>query len=199
MIGITGLSCSGKTTLARCLAQTLPGTTTLLSLDSYYRDFARLPPAEKARINFDAPAALDLELLTGDLEKLARGEGVERPVYLFPTHARAARTERVEPGDCLIVEGLFALYWARIRRLYRARVFVEAADRICLERRLARDMAERGRTRESILNQYASQVRPMGERHVLPTRGVADVVVDGQAPVEEGVAAVCAYLHGKPS
>ena len=187
LIGIAGPSCSGKTTLARCLADALPGRSTLLSLDSYYRDFANLPSREKARFNFDAPEALDLDLLAQNLEALARGEAVEKPVYLFPTHSRAPQGERVKPGDHVIVEGLFALYWERSRRLYQVCIFVEAGDQLCLERRLERDTTERGRTHQSILEQYEKQVRPMSARHVRPTTRFADLVLRGDAPLEDAL------------
>lgn len=187
LIGIAGPSCSGKTTLARRLTDALSGRNILLSLDSYYRDFASLPPQQKARFNFDAPEALDLDLLAQNLEALARGEAVEKPVYLFPTHSRAPKGERVKPGDHIIVEGLFALYWERIRRLYQIGIFVEAGDQLCLERRLERDTAERGRTRQSILEQYEKQVRPMYERHVRPTACLADLVLHGDAPIEDAL------------
>jgi len=198
ILGIAGPSCSGKTTLARSLADTLPGDNLVLSLDSYYRDFASLPAAEKAGFNFDAPEALDLDLLHPHLQTLARGTGVEQPVYEFATHGRAPRGEWVEPGDYVIVEGLFALYWPQLRGLYRAAFFVQTDDALCLERRLARDVAERGRTRASVVAQYRSQVRPMCQRFVLPTRIHADQVVDGSLPVAESTIALLAFLQSLP-
>ena len=198
LLGIAGPSCSGKTTLARFLADTLPGDNLVLSFDSYYRDFASLPPAEKAGFNFDAPQALDLELLHRHLQTLARGTGIERPVYEFATHSRATRGEWIEPDNYVIVEGLFALYWPQLRRLYRAAIFVQTDDSLCLERRLARDVAERGRTRTSVIAQYQSQVRPMCQRFVLPTRICADLVVDGAVPVGVSAAAVLVHLDSLP-
>lgn len=184
LIAIVGPSCSGKTTLARHLAGHLPGGVLLLSLDSYYRDLARLPLGERHHFNFDEPAALDLPLLLGNLEGLAQGLAVDKPVYLFPEHVRAPQPQRVEPTPWIIIEGLFALYWEEVRRLCHTRIFVEAPDNLCLERRLARDTVERGRTRESILEQYTRQVRPMCQQHLLPTRAFADLVLDGTLPVE---------------
>lgn len=193
VIGLAGPSGAGKTTLARCLAAQLSGAS-ILSLDSYYRDYARLSPGEKARFNFDAPEAMDHLLLAAHLGDLARGQAVEKPVYDFATHSRLARTEIFRPGNALIVEGLFALYWEEIRVLYDLSVFIDADDDLCLERRLARDLAERGRTRESVLEQYRTQVRPMAERHVRPTARFADVMVSGQAPVEEMASLLIARL-----
>lgn len=195
VLGIAGPSCSGKTTLARFLADSLPGDNLVLSFDSYYRDFAHLSPAEKTGFNFDAPEALDLELLHQHLQTLARGAGIDCPVYQFATHSRAPRGEWVEPGDHVIVEGLFALYWSQLRDLYRASIFVQTSDSLCLERRLSRDVAERGRTRASVLAQYQSQVRPMCQRFVLPTRIHADQVADGAVPVAESGATLLAFLQ----
>jgi uridine kinase len=194
LIGVAGPSCSGKTSLASLLAQQLPSPTAVFSFDSYYRDFAGLPTAEKARFNFDAPEALDDELLIRHLESLARGESVELPIYRFDTHSRAAECEHLEPGRYIVVEGLFALHWRRLRHLYSLSVFVRADDRLCLERRLARDMAERGRTRASVLSQYEEQVRPMSHRYVLPSRQHADLVVDGAAPIAESATVVLREL-----
>ncbi|MBT4503940.1 MAG: uridine kinase [Gemmatimonadetes bacterium] len=194
LIGVAGPSCSGKTTLARLLAQRLPGPTTIFSFDSYYRDFANLPTAAKARFNFDAPEALDSELLIRQLESLARGESIERPIYRFETHSRAAECEHLDPGRHIVVEGLFALHWERLRPLYSLSVFVRADDRLCLERRLTRDVAERGRTQKSVLSQYEEQVRPMSHRYVLPSQKYADLVVDGGAPIAESTAAVLSKL-----
>ena len=195
LLGIAGPSCSGKTTLARFLAAALPGENLVLSLDSYYRDFAHLSPAEKTGFNFDAPEALDLELLYQHLQTLVRGTGIDRPVYQFATHSRAPRGEWVEPGDHVIVEGLFALYWPQLRGLYRASIFVQASDSLCLQRRLSRDVAERGRSRASVLAQYQTQVHPMCQRFVLPTRTHADQIADGAVPVAESGAALLAFLQ----
>ena len=195
MIGIAGPSCSGKTSLAQYLTALLPGRTTILSLDSYYRDLSHLPLAARHRFNFDAPQALDHGLLTRNLEDLAQGRAAEKPVYQFPEHMRAPRGERVESGEYVIVEGLFALYWEKIRALFHTKVFVDASAQVCLARRQDRDVRERGRTPESVLTQYTETVRPMCDRYVRPTRELADLVVSGQEPVESSAAAVLAHVE----
>jgi len=184
LLAIAGPSCAGKSTLARYLSAHLPGGSLLLSLDSYYRDLAQLPLEERHHFNFDEPAALDLPLLLGNLEGLTQGRAVDKPVYLFPEHVRAPLPQRVEPAPWIIAEGLYALYWEEVRRLCHTRIFVEAPDALCLDRRLARDTVERGRSRDSILEQYHHQVRPMCEQHLLPTRAFADLVLDGTQLVE---------------
>jgi uridine kinase len=195
LLAIAGPSCAGKTTLARHLGVYLPGGALLLSLDSYYRDLAVLPPQERHHFNFDEPAALDLPLLLDNLEGLAQGRTVAKPIYLFPEHVRAAQPQRVAPAPWIILEGLYALYWEKVRRLCHTRIFVEAPDDLCLERRLARDTVERGRTRASILEQYTRQVRPMCQQHLLPTRAFADLVLDGTQPAETMAAPLRVHLE----
>ncbi len=178
LIAVAGPSCSGKSTLARRLAADLGGV--VLPVDAYYKDLSHLPPEERAQVNFDSPEAIDREALAEAVRRLAGGQPIERPVYDFRTHTRTDRRERVPAAPVIVLEGLFALCWEEIRELCHLRVFVELEDRLCLERRLRRDTAERGRTAESVIRQYEESVRPMAERHVLPTRRFADVIVDGR-------------------
>ena len=166
----------------------------MLSLDAYYRDLADLSLAERVRVNFDAPEAMDHLRLAADLRQLAAGHRVEIPVYDFATHTRQANQQSITPTDFLLVEGLFALYWPDINALYHLRLFVTAADELCLERRLARDRVERGRSLASIRAQYQNQVRPMYRRHIQPTARYADLILDGSTPTEEQVASVLAAL-----
>lgn len=195
LIGIAGPSCSGKTELARRLQPVLPGESLILALDSYYRDLAHLPLEERARSNFDEPEALEASLLAEHIEALAAGREISKPVYSFEQHIRAPYTTRVVPGDFVLLEGLFALYWPGIRQRFSTKVFVQVRDEVALERRIERDQRERGRTRDSVLLQYASTVRPMCEKYLLPTRQFADVVVDGEGRIEESVDAVLEHVR----
>jgi len=192
LIGIAGPSGSGKTELARALAEALGAP--ILSLDSYYRDLARLPFEERARANFDVPEAIEHELLFAHLGALAGGGTVEIPDYDFTRHSRTDRTETVRAGAFGVLEGLWALYWEDIRRLLGTKVYVDAPDEVCFERRLARDLRERGRSAESVVAQYAATTRPMARRYVLPARQWADVVVSGVEPVERSAAALRAEV-----
>ena len=187
------MSCSGKTTLARALGQILPGAA-LLPLDAYYRDLSELSPQARAASNFDAPAALDFPLLLAQLQALARGRAVEHPRYDFTTHTRRPDTQHLFPPAYLLVEGLFALYWPEIRALYQLAVFVEAPHQLCLQRRLQRDVAERGRIPQTVRHQYQSHVRPMAEKYILPTRRHATLSVDGAAPDIHTAAHICTLL-----
>jgi uridine kinase len=196
LVGIAGPSGSGKSAVAQALCQRLPGAAGILPVDAYYRDLGALAPADRASVNFDHPEAIDHERLVGDLGRLAGGEAVARPVYRFATHTRAPETARVEPTPFSVVEGILTLHWEAIRRLLHTAVFVDLADEACLARRLARDVAERGRTAEAVRAQYAETVRPMRERYVMPTRRFADLVVSGAAPLDESVGRILAHIGG---
>ena len=193
LIAIAGPSGSGKTELARRLAAVLPAP--ILSLDSYYRDAAHLRFVDRARINFDEPRSLDHELLAEQLAALSEGAEIAVPVYDFTHHVRTAEVHRMRGGEFVIVEGIFALYWEDVRKLARTKVYVDVADEICLARRLARDVRERGRSPQSVIEQYTATVRPMAELYVHPTRRFADVVAGGCDPVEQLADAVLAHVE----
>jgi len=183
MLAVAGASGSGKTTLAAELARTLGGLH--FSLDTYYRDLSHLPLAERASQNFDAPAMIDLPLLTEHLQALARGEQIERPLYSFAEYIRFPdRTESIHPGSIVVVEGLFSLYFPQLRPLYQFSIFVDTADDVCYARRLKRDMQERGRSPESVRLQYDATVRPCGIAFVRPLIDFADLVLDGADPLD---------------
>lgn len=188
IIGIAGASCSGKTELAQRLAQSLGAT--VCTLDSYYRDLSHLAPRERARQNFDIPGALDHELLCKQVSALARGETIEKPVYDFTRHVRSAETEILTPCGTVILEGLFTLHWEQLRSLLSLKVFIEASDSICMERRMERDVRERGRTPESVREQFTATVQPMTDLHIRPTQAFADIVLNGDHSPEQGYVAV---------
>ncbi len=188
LIGIAGPSCAGKSELAGRLASVLGAP--ILPLDCYYRDLSHLSPEQRAAVNFDVPEALDEELLARDVALLASGASVERPLYDFTRHVRLPQREPLRPGRFLIIEGLFALYWEAVRERLSLKLFVDAPDAVCFQRRLERDVRERGRTPESVRRQYEQSVRPMAERYILPTRRFADLVLAGTDPPERWLAAV---------
>jgi uridine kinase len=193
LIGIAGPSGSGKTELSRRLAAMLPAQ--IVTVDSYYREMADSPLERRALTNFDAPEAIDHDLLIRQLSMIAAGREVAMPVYDFTRHTRAAHTRRLRPREFVIVEGLFALYWKDVRDLLRTKVYIAAEDQVCYERRLRRDVRERGRSEESVLLQYATTVRPMAARHVLPTRAHADVVTSGTDSLARSAALVLAHVE----
>ena len=195
MIGVAGPSCSGKTVLAKELKRRLSAETIVIGMDSYYRDLSALDPADREKHNFDAPESLDWELLTAQMQSLAQGIEIEKPVYGFSTHTRTDRTEKLVPREFVVIEGLFALYNGEVRKLLGTKVFIEAGDEVCLERRIERDMRERRRTRESVIAQYDGTVRPMYLRHVYPTSSHADIIVSGEDALKNSAASVIAHIR----
>lgn len=194
IIGIAGPSSSGKTELSRQLAGRLPGTS-IVSLDSYYRGMEEIPLVERKKVNFDHPDALDWELLHEHLRDIADGKAFEEPVYSFADYARTAETRRIEPSEFVIVEGLFVLYWPELRGMLDTKIYVLTDPEVCFARRLSRDVAERGRTPESVRDQYERTVRPSAEWFVNPTRKFADMTVSGEEPLAHSTATVIESLH----
>jgi uridine kinase len=193
-MGIAGCSGSGKTTLDAELARTLDGIH--FPLDHYYRDLAHLPMAERTRQNFDDPALIESSLLAEHVAALARGEAIERPLYDFATYTRIlGATETVHPGRLLIVEGLFALVYAELLPIYHLRVYVDAPDEVCFERRMRRDVEERGRTPESVKERYEATVRPSSIACVRPSAAHADLTVDGTGALDWKVERVLGELN----
>ena len=199
IIAIAGPSCAGKTELSKALALKLSAS--VLVLDSYYRDLTALAPAQRARVNFDSPDALDHELLIEQVQCLSHGGAVQGPVYNFATHTRDPHGQRFTASPVLIVEGIFALYWRELRQLADTKIFVDAPDEVCFRRRKLRDIAERGRTLESVIAQFQETVQPMAARFVRPTAAYADLVLSGEQSlsrsVERALAHVCDNLPGE--
>jgi uridine kinase len=193
---VAGCSGSGKTTLAEELARVLGGIN--FPLDNYYRDLSHLDPAERARTNFDDPATIESALLAEHVAALARGRAIERPLYDFATHTRVrGRTETVEPAPFVIVEGIFALCYAELLPIYNLRVYVDAPDGLCYERRLKRDVVDRGRTPESVREQYEATVRPSADEWVRPSAANADLIVDGTLELDWKVEMVVGRLKSR--
>lgn len=196
VLGIAGASGSGKTTLAVELARELDGFH--FPLDNYYRDLAHLPQPERALANFDDPAMIESPLLAAHVAALARGEAIERPLYDFSHHIRVPeQTETVGAAAFLLVEGLFALHYPELLPLYHLRVYVDTPDDVCFARRLRRDMEERGRTAESVRQQYEAAVRPSSIQYVRPSAANADLTVDGTAALDWKVEQVRAALRDR--
>lgn len=201
LIGIAGGSGSGKTTLAENLAAALPGQVLILPHDAYYRDRSDVPRAQRERLNFDEPAALDNHLYAADLRRLRDGFPIECPEYDFATHTRRGRTLHLEPRPVVIGEGALLFAIPELRDLFLLRVFVDTPEELRLRRRLERDLAERGRDPASIEVQFAASVRPMHDLYVEPTRHCAHVVVpEGgmDREVVHGLARRIAGLQSQP-
>jgi uridine kinase len=178
IIGIAGGSGSGKSTVARNVAQALHAeSVAFIDMDAYYRDHAHLPLADRRKVNWDHPDAFDWELLVGQLERLQAGEAIEKPVYDFVSHTRSSRTVVVPPAQVVVIDGILLFSEAPVRDLCDVKVFVDADADIRLIRRIRRDIKKRGRPIDEILEQYLTTVQPMHLQFVEPSKRYADVIV----------------------
>jgi uridine kinase len=178
VVGIAGGTGSGKTTVAQRLANAMPpGRCATIEHDAYYRDQGHLAPDERAAINYDHPSALESALLAAHLRELRAGRAVEVPIYDFATHTRRRETRPVAPARVILVEGILVFSEPALREQMDIKLFVDTDPDIRLMRRIRRDLEERGRTFQSVRDQYYATVRPMHIEHVEPTRRWADLII----------------------
>ena len=178
VVGIAGGTGSGKTTVAHKLAAAMPpGRCVTIEHDAYYRDQSRLPIEERALINYDHPASLESALLAEHLRALRDGRAVDVPIYDFATHTRQTDTRRVAPAPIIIVEGILVFADPALREQMDVKIFVDTDPDIRLMRRIRRDLEVRGRTFQSVRDQYYATVRPMHIEYVEPTKRWADLIV----------------------
>lgn len=180
IIGISGASGSGKTTASKKIIASLDIENTLLiSQDSYYKDLNHLSFEQRHNQNFDHPDALDLRLLEAHIKSLRTGIAIDQPIYDFGNHSRQNETNKIFPKKIIIIEGTLVLSQDFLRALYDMSVYVDINQEKCLERRIIRDLQERGRSKESVLDQYEKTVKPMFEKFILPGKLHADLVIPG--------------------
>lgn len=178
VIGVAGGSGSGKSTVTReVLASVGPGMTTVLMQDNYYRDQSAMARDERRKTNYDHPHAFDWPLMVAQLQALCRGESIAMPQYDFTQDNRAPETLTVHSAPVIVIEGLFALFDAELCKSMSLKIFVDTAADVRFIRRLQRDMAERGRSAESVIHQYLETVRPMHKQFIEPTKRNADVIL----------------------
>ncbi|MFP9100646.1 uridine kinase [Flavobacterium sp. RHBU_24] len=178
VIGIAGGTGSGKTTVVHQIMNQLPETEVgVLSQDHYYRATTDLSYEERAKINFDHPRSIDFELLYEHLKDLKEGKAIDQPVYSFVTHNRVDDTIHTHPRKVMIVEGILILADKKLRELFDIKIFVHADPDERLIRRLKRDIAERGRDMEEVLNRYQNTLKPMHEQFIEPTKAFADIII----------------------
>ena len=178
IIGIGGGSGSGKSTVARKIAEALtPASVAFMDMDAYYKHHTELTLDERRHLNWDHPEAFDLDLLASQLDALARGEAVEKPVYDFVSHLRDERTVQIPPADVVVIDGILLFVDPRVRDRCDVKIFVDADADVRLIRRIRRDMAKRGRPLEEILEQYLTTVQPMHLQFVEPSKRYADIIV----------------------
>jgi uridine kinase len=196
IIGIAGCSGSGKTTLARELATQLDGT--VFPLDLYYRDLSRFPLDARSMQNFDHPDSLESELFIEHVRELRLGHTIQRPVYDFSHHTRVPNAfEPVAPSRVIIVEGILALHYDDLLPLYDFSVFVDAPNQICLNRRIYRDMRERGRTEESVRAQFDATAKPMADLYVIPSQTRATMKVCGTDALDWSIEQIFRELRNR--
>ncbi|MCP4873161.1 MAG: uridine kinase [Proteobacteria bacterium] len=196
LIGFSGGSCSGKSTLVDAIAEHLADLAPArLTFDRYYRPLDHLTLAERDRINFDHPDSLDDELFVAHLQALRDGLGVDVPVYDFATHSRLAEPDRIEPSMVVLVDGILLLADPRAAQLLDVSVFLDVDADLRLERRIARDTVERGRSEESVRRQFAESVAPMHDRFVQPSGERADRVIRWPADFKVESAALAEVIR----
>lgn len=178
VIGVTGGSGSGKTTVSRAIFEQLHGHSLLmLQEDSYYNDQSDMPFEERIKTNYDHPNAFDTELLVKQLKDLLDWKTIEKPIYDYTEHTRSSEVEKVEPKEVIILEGILVLNDPALRDLMDIKIFVDTDDDIRIIRRIQRDIEERGRSLQSVIDQYKSTVKPMYHQFIEPTKRYADIIV----------------------
>ena len=178
LIGVAGGSGSGKTTVANNLVKAFQSeVATLLEQDDYYRELNNMTIEEKAKVNFDHPDSIEFELLKKHIEALKNGEAIERPIYDFTTHSRKEGTVKINPSKIIVVEGILIFAVPEIRELFDVKIFVDTDTDEMILRRIERDMNERGRSFESVKNQYLTTVKPMYLEFCEPSKRYADIII----------------------
>ncbi|QTA37334.1 uridine kinase [Thermosipho ferrireducens] len=198
VIGIGGGTGSGKTTVARKINEVLgKENCEILPMDNYYKDMGHVPFEERKKYNYDHPDMIEHTLLIAHLKKLLKGERIKLPEYDFALYTRTGKYIELESKPVLIVEGIFALYYEELRRYYDLSIFVDAENDVRFIRRLERDIKERGRTMESVIDQYLSLVKPMHDAYVEPTKKYADLIIPRGGFNEKAVNVVVEFIFKK--
>ncbi|MFC4076370.1 uridine kinase [Salinithrix halophila] len=177
IIGVAGGSGSGKTTVARNICERFSDSVALIEQDAYYKDQSHLPMEERVKTNYDHPLAFDNDLLIEHLKKLLRQEPIQKPTYDYSIHTRASESVTIFPKDVIILEGILILEDEHLRELMDIKVFVDTDADVRILRRLERDMKSRGRTLDSVIEQYLTVVRPMHLQFIEPSKRYADLII----------------------
>lgn len=196
VIGVTGGSGSGKTTVSRAIFDIFSGhSLLLLEQDSYYKDQSHLTFEERLKTNYDHPFAFDTELLLAHLDRLLNYEAIDKPVYDYVAHTRSPETIYQAPKDVIILEGFLILEDPRLRERMDIKVYVDTEDDIRIIRRIKRDMEERGRTLDSIIHQYLTVVKPMHEQFIEPSKKYADIILPEGGENEVAIDLLCTKIQ----
>jgi uridine kinase len=196
VIGIAGGTGSGKTTVARRIYESLQlDSAVFLDQDSYYRELGHLPLEERKLVNFDHPDSVDSDLLAEHLQTLVAGSAIEKPTYDFAAHTRAVETVRIEPRAVILVEGILLFVEPRLRELFDLKIFVDTEADVRFIRRMQRDLELRGRTIDSVIEQYLTTVRPMHFEFVEPSKRWADVILPRGGNNAPGIGLIAARIR----
>ena len=197
IIGIAGGTGSGKTTVVKQIVKALPPhCAAVVPLDSYYNDTTGLTPEERKQINFDHPDAFDWKLLTEQIKKLKNGEAIEQPTYSYIESNRQKETIHVEPKPVIIIEGIMALHNKKLRDMMDLKIFVDTDSDVRLMRNIRRDVVERGRTVDMVLEHYETAVKPMHEQFIEPTKKFADLIIPSSGDNKTGIHILKTYIEG---
>jgi uridine kinase len=195
VIALAGGTGSGKTSIAQRILQDMPNHVAMISHDAYYKHNPHLNPEERARVNYDHPSSFDNDLFYQHVLALKSGQAVEAPVYNFSRHLREDFTVRIEPREILLVEGILVLENPRLRSLFDLKIFVDTDADVRILRRIVRDIEERGRTLQSVIQQYLETVKPMHEAFVEPSKRYADIIIPEGALNRPGVDVLMARIR----
>ena len=197
IIGIAGGTGSGKTTVVKKIVEALPpNSVAVVPLDSYYNDTSDLTPEERKLINFDHPDAFDWKLLHKQIGMLKRGEAIEQPTYSYVISNRLPETVHVEPKPVIIIEGIMTLVDRKLRNMMDLKIFVDTDSDERLIRNILRDVVERGRTVDMVLNRYLEVLKPMHEQFIEPTKKYADIIIPQGGENMKGIGIICKYIEG---
>ena len=183
-LGIAGGTGSGKTFIVDNLLSIYNSNNiNVINLDSYYKDLSHMGHQDRVKQNFDHPDSIDIDLIISHLKQISDGNDVDIPIYDFSNHVRLKTTKTISQSNVIIVEGIFALHYMQLRKLYTLNVFIETSEDIRFQRRLSRDTKERGRTIGSIKDQFESTVLPMHKKFIGPSKQFADLIIDGNSNI----------------
>ena len=197
IIGIAGGTGSGKTTVVKRISKALPPhCAAVIPLDSYYNDTSSLTPEERKAINFDHPDAFDWRLLTEHIRMLKEGKAVEQPTYSYIESNRQKETVHVDPKPVIIIEGIMALHYKKLRDMMDLKIFVDTDDDVRLIRNIRRDVVERGRTVDMVLDRYEKVLKPMHEQFIEPTKQYADLIIPWGGDNKTGIHILKTYIQG---